>query len=395
MSLKIMIAPRKYIQGPNALTQIGVQLEVLGMKNPLVLASPSAWNSVKDIVTEGLDAKGIQYAFTEFGRECTWKEIERVKGVCLAGGHDALVSCGGGKTLDAGRCAAAGAAVDVGVVPPRPIEQLGADIHCIQVPTIAATDAPTSSVSVIYTEQGINQTAVLLPSNPSIVFVDTVIIAQAPVRFLVSGMGDALATYFEADASYRTATPCMITGGLATRATRALARLSFDLLLEYGVEAKLEAEIGVPGPGLEAVVEANILLSGLGFECGGLSAAHAIGHAFTHIPESFEVDPLHGEMVGFGTLAQLMLEEREPKFLDEIFGFCKSVGLPTTFDEMGMKNVTEEVLNKAADDASKDFMMMSMPKGSTTPNEEGRFYDPIEILNCLKATDAYGRAFSR
>jgi glycerol dehydrogenase len=126
-----------------------------------------------------------------------------------------------------------------------------------------------------------------------------------------------------------------------------------------------------------------------------LSAAHAIGHAFTHIPESFEVDPLHGEMVGFGTLAQLMLEEREPKFLDEIFGFCKSVGLPTTFDEMGMKNVTEEVLNKAADDASKDFMMMSMPKGSTTPNEEGRFYDPIEILNCLKATDAYGRAFSR
>jgi glycerol dehydrogenase len=164
--------------------------------------------------------------------------------------------------------------------------------------------------------------------------------------------------------------------------------------MKYGVQAKLEAEIGVPGPGLEAVVEANILLSGLGFECGGLSAAHAIGHAFTHIPESFEVHPLHGEMVGFGTLAQLIMEEREPKFLDEIFGFCKSVGLPTTFAEMGMKSVTDGVLNKVADNASKAFMITSMPKASPTPNEEGRFYDQADILNCLKATDAYGRASS-
>ena len=37
--------------------------------------------------------------------------------------------------------------------------------------------------------------------HPDLVLVDSNIIAEAPVRFLASGMGDALATYFEAQAS--------------------------------------------------------------------------------------------------------------------------------------------------------------------------------------------------
>jgi glycerol dehydrogenase len=394
MALKVLLAPLRYVQGPNALLQMGEQLQVIGLKNPLILASPSGRAAVGETITQGLDSKGIKYAFAEFGGECTWKEIERVKNVCLEGGHDAIISCGGGKTLDTGRSAAAGTAVNVAKVPPETMEQFGAGVACINVPTVAATDASTSSVSVVYTEKGVTEAYIVFPTNPAMVFVDTQIIAKSPVRLLVSGMGDALATYFEADISRRTATPCVLTGCQSTRAAQAIARLCYDILMDYGVQAKKEAEAGVPGPGLEAVVEANILLSGLGFESGGLGGAHAVGHAFTHIQEHFEVPQYHGERVGFGTLTQLIMEEQEPEFLDEIFGFCKSVGLPTTFEEMTMKKVSEEALETVANDASKDVLIASMPRASAAPNEEGRFYDQVEILNALKATDAYGRAFS-
>ena len=103
---------------------------------------------------------------------------------------------------------------------------------------------------------------------------------QVPGPSLVSGMGDALATYFEADMCHRTASPCLQTNAPSTRTARVLGRLVFDLLMEHGVQAKAEAEAGLAGPGIEAIVEANVLLSGLGFESGGLSASHAVGQAF-------------------------------------------------------------------------------------------------------------------
>ena len=84
------------------------------------------------------------------------------------------------------------------------------------------------------------------------------------------------------------------------------------------------------------------LLSGLGFESGGISASHAVGHGFHHIPEFFEVPQYHGELVAFGTLVQLLLERRKPAFLDTVFGFCVSVGLPITFAEMTLKDLTDE-----------------------------------------------------
>ena len=170
-----------------------------------------------------------------------------------------------------------------------------------------------------------------------------------------------------------------------------MARLSFDILMEYGKDAISEVEAGVPGPALEAVVEANILLSGLGYESGGLAAAHAIAGSFTFINDHFHPSPCHGQLVAFGTLPQLCMEERDSEFLDRIFGFCREVGLPTTFKEMGLEHVTDESLRMVAGHASKSILISSMPKAKKTPDEENRFYDPDEIFRCLKETDNRGR----
>ena len=139
-------------------------------------------------------------------------------------------------------------------------------IPIIVVPTIAATDAPCSSVAVIYTEDGNFDRGLMLAANPDCVLVDTAVIAQAPVVFLVSGMGDALATFWEADTAARANKPNIITGKFPpTLSSLNLARLCYDTLLEHGLLAKLAVEKKSVTPSVEAIVEANILLSGLGF----------------------------------------------------------------------------------------------------------------------------------
>jgi glycerol dehydrogenase len=334
----------------------------------------------------------MKCGFATFGGESSWSEIRKIKEACQDGGHDAVMACGGGKVMDAGRAGAAGSAVNAGVVPPEVLDGVGANVPCIQIPTIAATDAPTAKVSVIYNEKGEFETFLIFPTNPAMVFVDTAVLAKAPVEYFVHGMGDALATYFEADACKRTAAPTLA-GGLCSRTALMMGKLAFDTLMEYGLQAKVEVENNVAGPALEAVVEASILLSGLGYENGGLAAAHAIALSYTRIYHLFEKHPSHGQFVTFSTLTQLIMEERNKDFLDKIYGFCRDVGLPTTLEGLGMRTVTDEALKMVADDASKSMLIVGMPKATRVPDEEGRYYDPNEIFNCLKAADAFGRQF--
>ena len=386
MTLKVLYAPSRYVQGPGALLQMAEQLQGLGLSNPLILTSPSAKKAVGPSLRESLESRGIPYAFADFQGECTRAEIARIRDVCIAGGHDAIISCGGGKTLDAGRAAATKSALNVEKSPPELIPDLGAGVACINVPTVAASDASTSSVSLVYTEDHVVEATMIFPNSPDMVFVDTSVIATSPVRLLVAGMGDALATYFEADMCYRTGSPAVVTRHHSTRAAQALARLCFDLLMTYGVQAKLEAESGVAGPGLEAVVEANILLSGLGFESGGISGSHAVGHGFYHVAEHFAVPQYHGEVVAYGTLTQLMLESRPPEFLDTVFGFCQAVGLPTTFEELTLQDTSPAVLERLALAAARDMVLISSMAGaSAQPDEQGRYYDHIVILNAIKS----------
>ena len=102
----------------------------------------------------------------------------------------------------------------------------------------ASTDAPCSALSVIYTENGVFEEYLFLPANPNMVLMDTEVIAKSPARLTVAGMGDALATYFEARAvQAKDALTCA--GGRGTLAAHALAKLCFDTLMEEGVKAKV------------------------------------------------------------------------------------------------------------------------------------------------------------
>jgi len=257
MATKIVTSPGKYIQGPGELKKLESYASVYG-SHAFVLADDFVMGLTKDMVKESFADTASKYAFEKFNGECSKVEIARLQSMAEALESEVIIGIGGGKTLDTAKA--------IGYHMKRPV---------MIVPTIASTDAPCSALSVVYTEDGVFDEYLVLPTNPTVVLMDTEIIAAAPVRLLVSGMGDALATYFEARATARSNASTMA-GAKPTEGAFAMAELCYKTLLSDGLKAKMAAESKVSNASVEKIVEANTYLSGIGFESGGLAAAPAI-----------------------------------------------------------------------------------------------------------------------
>ena len=353
----VFAAPGKYIQGRGATGRLGEVLKLLGSEKPLVLSDPVVDEIMGDALEELAGATRV-----EFGGECSPQEIDRVAEAASDAGAYVIVGIGGGKTMDTVKSVA------------HP-----AGLPLVIVPTIASTDAPTSAVAVVYTEEGEFHEYRFFGRNPDAVIVDTTVIAGAPVRFLMAGIGDGLSTYFEADASSRTRRETMA-GGAPTQAALAIARLCYDTLLEHGLAARLAVEQGAVTPAVEKVVEANTLLSGLGFESGGLGAAHSVHNGLTALEGTH--DYWHGEKVAFGLITMLVLEERPAEVLEEVVDFCLRVGLPVSLGDIGVEGVGREDLESVAEAACVE--------GETIHNMPFEI-QPGMLVDAMIAADALGR----
>lgn len=329
---KAFISPSKYIQGEGALYDLGTYVRLYG-NSALLIAHRDDVARVKTQLDATASKNGIAFVTSDFGGECSRQEVARLKEVAGKANCDVVIGLGGGKAIDTAKCVAGSV---------KPV------IIC---PTIAATDAPTSSSAVLYTPEGAFDDYAYFVSNPNVVLVDTTVIAMAPVRFLVSGMGDALSTYFEARSCQQAFARVNASGhgrpdAVGTKTAMALATLCFETLLEDGLKAKLSCEAKVPSAAFENIVETNILLSGLGFESGGLAAAHAVHNGLTVLEETHKF--FHGEKVAFGTIVHLVLENAETSEIETVLDFCRSVGLPTCLKDLGVTTMTPEKIMAVA-----------------------------------------------
>jgi len=354
------VFPGKYIQGEGALGALPQLVGLLG-ENGLILTSHTGANKILPQFTK--DWKGKPILTELFNGECCEKELNRIAGIIHRKGVDILIGMGGGKVIDTAKITA---------------DRCG--IPVIIVPTIAATDAPCSGCGVIYSEAGVFESVYYLKMNPQVVLVDTCIIANAPVRFLVAGMGDALATWFEGRSCERTQSPNEC-GGISTLTAARLARLCYDTLLTYGTAAKIACERHLVTPALDHIIEANILLSGIGFESSGLAAAHSIHNGLTAIEETHSF--YHGEKVAFGVLAGLFLTDASPEEIDKVYGFCEDVGLPTTLAQIGIKSPEQNKMIKAAEKACAPTEGI---------HHEAFIITPEKVLNAMLMADSYGQS---
>ena len=239
MNIKAVF-PGQYLQGRGILNALPELVQTFGNRG-LILASPTAATRILPAMASEELRTGIPVE--RFNGECCDSEIERVGSLIRSHRADILIAMGGGKVIDTAKIAAN-----------------RANLPVIIVPTIASTDAPCSGCAVVYTCEGEFLRVDYQKRNPTVVLVDLDILVQSPVRFLVAGMGDALATWFEARSCVQNGSPNEC-GGLSTRAGLYLSRLCFDTLLEFGLQAKLDNENQVVTQAFSHIAEANILLS--------------------------------------------------------------------------------------------------------------------------------------
>ncbi len=362
--MRVHFLVQKYIQGPGVLGECAPFLQALQGK--LLLAADRV---VMPLVLEkfrksAAEAK-IEIERWDFGGECCEEEIGEVRKFCSEKGVRAIAGAGGGKALDTARMAA---------------HQLG--IPMVSIPTSASTNAATSSLAVVYSRDHVYQYPVKIGKCPDLVLVDSEIIARGPVRFLVAGMGDALATVYEGQAM-RAANLKTVHGTDCNPTSLVLSRLAHHAIREKGFLAKLSVDNKAVTPALEDVIEAILFLSEAGAEGGGGTAVpHGLHAAFTILPETKQV--YHGERVALGLIVQMILENRPAEEILELQRFYARVGLPLTLKDIRIVEDVERKLREVVKKACEPGRYVhNMPFAVTEQS----------LFDALVAADALGREF--
>lgn len=229
---------------------------------------------------------------------------------------EAVVAIGGGKLADTAKNVA---------------EILGA--HLVIVPTLAATCAAYSALSVNYDDHHRFVSAPFHPRNSDLVLVDAGLIATGPREYLIGGIGDTLAKWYESVPVFARATSLSAFDLLSQRS----AALIRDVLFGHALAALEALDRGEIDEHLRQVVDAIVGLGGTVGGFGGANArssgAHAIHDALTFLPESGTV--VHGAKVAYGIVVQLVAEGKEDE-ARELLPFYRQVGLPWSFATMGL-----------------------------------------------------------
>lgn len=313
-----LVAPARYFQGPRVLAD-PASYESLDGSSAFILGGETALQTTEAALTTGLKNAGISPTRIESGiTACTSSVIESLVEQVEAEETDTVIGVGGGVALDTSKAVAN-----------------DTDAELVIIPTIASTDAPCSAIAVIYNEDGSFAGYSHRNRNPELVLADTKVIAEAPTRFLRYGMGDAFATHFEAKTaadSYTTA----VAGAKPSYGALILAEHCYTQLRDYGEAALAAAENNAVTPALERIVETNTVFSGIGFESGGLAAAHAYHKGFS----SENIGAPHGLVVGFGTIAQLVLEGDSTN-LENAIELSTTLGIAPPLEELGVTTETQ------------------------------------------------------
>lgn len=334
-------SPLRYIQGQNEFDNLPLYTGIYG-NNLLFLIDSYLFDDISNRLNKLYESKQ-KIINVKFNGEVCREEIDRISELVRKEDINLIIGIGGGKTLDTVKLSADDT--------DRPI------IIC---PTSASNDAPASEIAIYYTKDGEYLGSKKMKRNSDLVLVDSNIIMKAPKRLFIAGIGDALATWFEANANQNSDSPNYISYGLRRCiASMAIAKSCYDTILKYSKKALLALDSGCITDDVENVIEANILLSGLGFQNTGCSTAHGIHSGLTSIPSSHKY--LHGEKVAFGIVVQMILENTNPDELDKIMRFMVDINLPVTLEQVGVEPTKENIAKIAHKTTMENKLIYSEP----------------------------------
>ncbi len=331
--------PAVYHRGAGAISQLGEICRAIGPK-ALMIGGHNALAAAQDSATASLTSAGIELVDTLwYGGECTWGNIEQVASQAQRHQVSLIVAVGGGKALDTGKAAA-----------------YQAGVACVTVPTIAATCAAFTPLSVVYQPDGRFLENTAKSSCPAAVVADSQILLEAPAKWLYAGMGDTLAKWYELRATTsKIPTTSWTVGGITN------GKICYEVIGKFGPGAKKAAQVGTVTEDFEYVIDGIIFYAGSssilgGEKCRG-AAAHAIYFGFTNVAAAHGLG--HGLLVGFGNLCLLALEERSDAELLAEIQLARECGVPTTLAEIA--DLSSADLQLVSDISAATGDMHNMP----------------------------------
>jgi glycerol dehydrogenase-like iron-containing ADH family enzyme len=328
----LAIAPAQVWRGQGIISQLGDFLsrwQQLGVRHSILVV---AGQRAKDLVAPHLERAGLSTQATLHYApaiaNCTETNLTLLRDEVSAHQVTMIIGVGGGKALDTAKL--------IGYQTNLPV---------VAIPTTGATCAAWTALSNVYSEAGAFSYDVALSRCPDLVVVDYDLIATAPQRTLVAGIGDAIAKWYEASVSSGSSDRTMVIAAVQE------ARILRDILLQKSKEA-----IDNPGGDVwREVVDATVCLAGVIGGVGGAQcrtvAAHAVHNGLTHLRQAHGT--LHGEKVAYGILVQLRLEEFQGNQLaatarHQLIKFYDDIGLPKDLADLGLADVTLRELETAA-----------------------------------------------
>lgn len=355
-------SPLRYVQGQGEFGRLPLYTAPYG--SACVIIDGFLYQDLNARLEKAYVESDAKFVSISFNGECCEEEVERIGKIARENGAAVIVGAGGGKTMDTAKICA---------------DEMGLPV--IIAPSSASTDAPVSEIAVVYKPDGEYIGSRKMKKNADLVLVDTEIIVKAPRRLFVAGMGDALATWIEAQACECSDSPNYIGSGMRRcKAGMAIAKASWDILFEDGEKALMALDSGVVTEAFENVVEANTLLSGLGFLNTGLATAHGIHSGLTVLPETHKY--LHGEKVAFGIVCQMVLENTPAETVDKVMRFMVAIGLPVTLADLGVAAERDKVL-AIAEKTANGPLIHQEPFAVTTER----------VYGAIIAADALGRKY--
>ncbi|MCM3077716.1 iron-containing alcohol dehydrogenase family protein [Brevibacillus invocatus] len=353
--------PVKYVREAGLLEEVGSYIKEFG-DSALFIGGKTALSVVEMQVKKSLDAYKIENkGFEWYGGECSWTQVERLSQIVQDKKPQVIVAVGGGKAIDTVKAVA-----------------FAEKLPVLAIPTIAATCAAATPIAIMYDDEGTFTEISHRSKAPSLVLVDSDVIAKASYRFLVAGIGDTLAKWFESSASVKKSQPTAL-----NRSAVKLANELYHLLLEKGPSAIETIKQGKVDQSVNDVIDSIILISGSVSGYGGddcrTAAAHAIYSGLTIFPEVH--DTYHGEIVAFGILSQLVLEGKSEEEIRELIAFYQKVELPYTLEDMAIKDLSADDWKRLGDVTVDIEDMANMPFAVT----------PDMVIHAVQGADQIGR----
>ncbi|MET3698248.1 uncharacterized oxidoreductase [Bacillus oleivorans] len=357
MNLEVRGAPSYYSCEVGILHKLDALLLSNHITKCIVLHGEKSWNAISPFFP--IDRSSQSFTFVSYNGECTLGEVNRISQIAKNEDAQAIIGIGGGKILDITKAAANQTNIDA-----------------VLIPTLASTCAAWTPLSVFYDETGSFTHYSIFPRSSLYVFIEPRAFLSSPARYLIAGIADTLAKWYEADVMIRE----LKDPPLAVTIAHHAALLCRDVLIEQSTNAINDLEAGEISPSLLKVIETNIVAGGMvggyGDQFGRISGAHAVHNGLTVLEETHHL--LHGEKVAYGILIQLVLEENWDE-IKRLFPFYKSLQLPYLLEHLGLKLDDQEKFLRISEAIVKPSESIHFMKGSFTSEKLYQAFIDLEI----------------